>query len=169
MRETAPLLGHAYGWNRVRLACVPAIMDCVRSFAMVTAAVLSLGGAAAGCALSGASCTPPAGGRCEGPLPLARSGADNQIRLGITPDGRTLTAVVPCGGSLRIRQGSQVRLTWIASAVGAGGMSCASIALTAVLAQPLGGRELLDGATGTLLRPIECPSAGRAMIFSSCR
>ena len=54
-----------------------------------------------------------------------------------------------CGGRLVSRETrSAVTLTYLASAVGPGGMSCACIRLEADLASPIGRRTLVDGTTG---------------------
>ena len=113
-----------------------------------------------GCAATG--CTPPAGGRCAGPLPLPPDQLETPSKLlytgvGVSPDGRTIIVAVECGGRLVARERkNEVLLTWIASAVGAGAMSCAGVPLTAHLRRPLGGRPVIDGVTGTRLHPLVC-------------
>lgn len=113
-----------------------------------------------GCAATG--CTPPAGGRCAGPLPLPPDQLEtpsNVLRagVGVSPDERTIIVIVECGGRLVARESKhEVLLTWIASAVGAGAMSCAEVPLTAHLRQPLGSRPVIDSATGARLHPPVC-------------
>jgi len=122
---------------------------------------------AGGCAKSGTSgCTPQGGGRCAGPEPIPPDlwqGTAHSGRLlegpAVSPDGRTIIAAVECGGRLVARESrDEVVVTYIASAVGAGGMSCAEVALTAYLRQPLGSRRLVDGVTGARLHPAVCRS-----------
>ena len=120
---------------------------------------------AGGCATSG--CTPQAGGRCAGPEPIPPDLWPGTARSGrlldgpaVSPDGRTIIVFVECGGRLVVRESrDEVLVTWIASAVGAGGMSCAEVALTVYLRQPLGSRRLVDGVTGARLHPSVCRSA----------
>ena len=97
-----------------------------------------------------ASCTPPAGGRCEGPEPRQSVAA--------SPDDRTLATIVMCGGWLRISETPrEVRATFVASAVGAGAMSCARVRLTARLATPLARRLILDATSGDRVAVTHCP------------
>jgi hypothetical protein len=100
------------------------------------------------------------------------TGPDGRLTVGavaITPDGRTLTVVVLCGGKLTVREGTQVFITWIASAVGPGAMSCATVALTARLQRPLARRPLVDTVTGRTLRPVVCNVSGPAIYRTTCR
>jgi hypothetical protein len=118
-----------------------------------------------GCAATG--CTPPAGGRCAGPLPLPpdQLNPSNNVLfsgVGVSPDGQTIIVIVMCGGRLVARESkNEVLLTWIAGALGAGVMSCANVPLTAHLRRPLGDRPLIDGVTRARLHPLVC-HLGRA-------
>jgi len=114
-----------------------------------------------GCAATG--CTPPGGGgRCAGPLPLPPDQLEiprNVIvsGVGVSPDGRTIIVFALCGGRLVARESkNEVLLTWIASAVGAGGMSCPMTPLIAHLRRPLAGRPVIDGVTRTRVHPPVC-------------
>jgi hypothetical protein len=118
-----------------------------------------------GCATPG--CAPPAGGRCAGPEPIPpdlwwgthRTGL--QAGPAVSRDGRAIVVIVSCGGRLVVHESQdEVLITWIVGAVGAGGMSCAEVALTAYLRQPLGSRRLVDGVTGAQLHPPVCRSDG---------
>ena len=106
-----------------------------------------------------AACTAPAGGRCPGPLPITA--------ISLLDGGTRLVIDTLCGGQLRISQSrTRVTLTYLASRVGAGGMSCACVPLHADLAAPVGSRALIDGATGRPLvvdndHPL-CAAAGVA-------
>lgn len=113
--------------------------------------------AAAFVACSGTThCEPPAGGRCAGPEPLMVT-AGGAYGVGVTADDRTVVAVVPCGGRLEVKESATaVTLTWIASAVGAGAMSCAIVPLAKRLRSPLGARHLVDGPTGDRLPVGQC-------------
>jgi hypothetical protein len=116
-----------------------------------------------GCATSG--CTPLAGGRCAGPEPIPLYTWPGTPRTplyagpAVSPDGRTIIVIVPCGGRLVVHESQdEVLITWIASALGAGVMSCAEVALTVHLRQPLGSRRLVDSVTGARLHPPVCRS-----------
>jgi hypothetical protein len=116
-----------------------------------------------GCATSG--CTPLAGGRCAGPEPIPLYTWPGTPRTplyagpAVSPDGRTIIVIVPCGGRLAVHESQvEVLITWIASALGAGVMSCAEVTLTVHLRQPLGSRRLVDGVTGARLHPPVCRS-----------
>lgn len=86
---------------------------------------------------SAASCTPPAGGRCPGPIAVPE--------LAIENSGRRLVGVFMCGGRLTGRETAlAVFVTYVASAVGAGGMSCARVKLAVTLDQPLDNRRVID-------------------------
>lgn len=122
------------------------------------------------------ACVPPAGGRCAGPEPLpappspTRPGGHLTVGgVAVTPDGRTLTVMVLCGGTLRLHEGAAVSVTYVAGAVGAGAMSCALVPLTAQLRQPLGARRLVDGVSGRALRPVVCHASGQAVFRTACR
>jgi len=53
-----------------------------------------------------------------------------------------------CGGHLKARESrTRVQVTYIASEVGPGGMSCAHVPLTVELSKPLGARPIVDGVT----------------------
>ena len=90
------------------------------------------------------TCVPPAGGRCPGPEPI--------YSLHLDRTGTVLSATFACGGRLTADEStSDVVVTYFASAVGAGAMSCAAVVLRVRLATPLDGRRLTDGATHTLI------------------
>jgi len=75
----------------------------------------------------GATCHPSGGGRCAGPTPIA--GSINGP-LTLTADGRTLSGFFLCGGRLAVSQSpTQVTLTYIASAVRGGGLTCPTVPL----------------------------------------
>jgi hypothetical protein len=85
----------------------------------------------------------------------------------VSPDGRTIIAVVECGGRLVARESrDEVVVTYIASAVEPGGMSCGIVALTAHLRQPLGSRRLVDGVTGARLHPPVCRTASGSLPYA---
>jgi hypothetical protein len=95
-------------------------------------------------------CHPGAGGRCAGAEPVAAALVGS---LHPTPDRRTVWGRFPCGGRLTAREtAQQVALTYVASAVGHGAMSCALVPLAVVLAEPLGHRRVVDAETGQVLR-----------------
>jgi hypothetical protein len=59
-----------------------------------------------------------------------------------------LSDTFACGGRLTADESSsRVVVTYVASAVGAGAMSCAAIVLRVRLAAPLAGRPVIDGVT----------------------
>ena len=94
-------------------------------------------------------CGQVGGGRCTGPAPIGRG------VLSVTSDGRTVMGAFGCGGSLTATDdAAQVRVTYTASAVPAGGLSCTSVVLTVTLPAPLGSRTLVDGVTGADLMQI---------------
>ena len=68
--------------------------------------------------------------------------------LVVAADGLTLSGRFGCGGSLAaVETTDQVTLTFIAAAVGAGGLSCGLVALRVGLHRPLGSRVVVDGVT----------------------
>ena len=86
------------------------------------------------------ACSPPAGGRCPGPVPLTSVGVDDM--------GRHLSVFTLCGGRLHAKESRDaVTVTYVASRVGAGAMSCACITLRVTLSAPVGRRAMLDGVT----------------------
>jgi len=92
-------------------------------------------------------CGQVGGGRCAGPTPISPG------VVSVAADGRTLMGAFACGGSLSASESqTQVRVTYTASAVQAGGLSCTSLILTVTLAAPLGSRTLVDGVNGASLR-----------------
>ena len=121
------------------------------ALATLLAGCASSGGRApAGGHPSGSTCTPPAGGRCAGPLPVAE--------LAVEKSGRRLVGVFMCGGDFSARETTAtVYVTYLASAVGAGGMSCARIKLAVLLTQPLGNRRVIDTTTGHAVPLKLCP------------
>jgi hypothetical protein len=145
------------GWfERTSLGCL-----------MMTAAVIA---AVTGCAdgttgtarpavhLSASACVPSAGGRCAGPEPVSRA-LDGQLSLDLS--GQRLSGRFACGGELTAEEGStRVVLTYIASAVGAGGMACAIANVSVELMAPLGTRSLVDATDGATLTVGPAPSAG---------
>jgi hypothetical protein len=65
--------------------------------------------------------------------------------LAIEHGGRRLVGVFMCGGRFSARETSgAVFVTYVASAVGAGGMSCARVPLSVTLDQPLDNRHVID-------------------------
>jgi len=116
----------------------------VRIRATLIALVVLLAGCAgsggrtpAGGHSSAATCTPPAGGRCPGPIAVPELAVENS--------GRRLVGVFMCGGRFTGRETSMaVFVTYVASAVGAGGMSCARVKLSVTLDQPLDNRRVID-------------------------
>jgi hypothetical protein len=91
------------------------------------------------------SCLPPAGGRCPGP--------ERIYSLHLDRTGRVLSGTFACGGRLTADEStSDVVVTYFASAVGAGAMSCAEVVLRVRLATPLAGRRLTDGSTHRLIQ-----------------
>ena len=96
------------------------------------------------------------------------SGPGGHLASGVAvfPDGRTIVAVVLCGSRLVARETQgEVLVTWVASAVGPGGMSCARIPLTAHLRRSLGTRRLVDGVTGAQLRPTVCRTSNGSFSY----
>ena len=109
--------------------------------AVAAFALAVVGTGAIGCS-SHRGCSPPAGGRCAGPRPIG-SGQLVESRDGLTLSGRFL-----CGGRLgETETSSEVVVTYEASAVGAGAMSCANVPLSVTLTRALGNRTVLDGVT----------------------
>jgi hypothetical protein len=121
-------------------------------------------------ALRSQQCEVRAGGRCAGPepMPLVRTSPRGNHRVlvygpALTPDGRTLLVTTMCGGALRVKESPQeVVVTYVASDVGAGGMTCALVPLRAQFAQPLGGRPLFDGVTHQQVWPVRLCRAHEA-------
>lgn len=102
-------------------------------------------------------CVPPAGGRCGGPAPVERWLVGPLL---VSADGRTLAGRFQCGGRLSAREApGQVTLTFVASSVGAGAMSCALVPVSVALRSPLGTRTLVDGVTHQVL-----PAPSRAAV-----
>jgi hypothetical protein len=88
------------------------------------------------------TCTPPAGGRCA--ADVAWPG-----EISLSPDGRTLSGPVLCGGTLHdIDSPDRVTLRLHLGAVGPGAMSCARVEVSIRLAEPLGGRPVYDAVSG---------------------
>lgn len=95
---------------------------------------------------AGAACTPPPGGRCGGPAAITQE-------LTVDSSGRQISGVFQCGGTLTAAEtDTAVTLTYRASAVPAGGLTCALIRLSVTLHRPLGGRTLVDGTTHRTLQ-----------------
>jgi hypothetical protein len=70
-------------------------------------------------------------------------------QLAVSADGRTVSGRFQCGGRLRAKEsGHTVTITYVASAVRSGAMSCAMVALKVRLATPLGSRRVVDGVSG---------------------
>jgi hypothetical protein len=91
------------------------------------------------------TCRPPAGGRCAGPAPVP---SWLYGPLALAADGRTISGRFQCGGRLAATEtAAQVRLTFIASSVGTGGLSCALESLNVQLHGELGSRAVIDGVT----------------------
>jgi hypothetical protein len=92
------------------------------------------------------TCAPPAGGRCAGNV--AWRGP-----MTVTPDGRTLTGVVLCGGTFHATESrDRVMLRLHVGAIGPGAMLCARVDVRVTLARPLGGRRVYDAVSGDLVR-----------------
>lgn len=63
-----------------------------------------------------------------------------------------------CGGRFSARETpSTVYVTYVASSVGAGGMSCARVKLSATLAKPVDNRRVIDTTTGQPVPLKLCP------------
>jgi hypothetical protein len=70
-----------------------------------------------------------------------------------------LSGTFMCGGQLVAKASTRlVTVTYVASAVSGGGMSCALVVLRVHLTAPVGTREVLDGATH---KPLELVTATR--------
>lgn len=68
--------------------------------------------------------------------------------LTIASDGRTVSGRFQCGGRLIAEETpTRVTLTFVAGAVGSGGLSCALVPLEVVLHANLGSRVVEDGVT----------------------
>lgn len=107
---------------------------------------------------------PPAGGRCGGPEPLQA--------VSVGADDRRLATVVMCGGSLRLSETpNAVLVTYVASAVGPGAMSCARVRLTARLAAPLARRPVVDATSGDRVPVTQCtahPTRAPGYVLTAC-
>jgi hypothetical protein len=113
--------------TRTRTILVVALAAAVASVAAIVLTV----------AFTDGSCRAVAGGRCAGTEPVAG--------LIVSADGRTLGETVNCGGRLTAREtANRVIVTFTATAVGAGGMSCARVPLTVTLHAPLNRRSVVD-------------------------
>ena len=138
----------------VLLACVALVL---------VACANPTGTAGVPAAPSATSCAPPAGGRCEGPEPIES--------MVVSANGRRLATVVMCGGWLRVSETtSVVQVTYVASAVGAGAMSCARVRLTAGLARPLADRAVVDATRGDRVAVTHCgpPARARGDVLTAC-
>jgi hypothetical protein len=97
-----------------------------------------------------APCKIRAGARCPGPAPVD-SALIGQLYLA----SRTQLAIYgdfQCGGQLRATESTQlVTITYVASRVRTGAMTCAKVNLSVRLAEPLDGRRVIDGVTGERL------------------
>lgn len=119
----------------------------------------STGGVSPGSPTGAASCTPPGGGRCAGPEPVGRWLVD---QLGVDATGTVISGRFQCGGALEASEtSSRVLLTYIASAVGFGGMACMLVPLSVQLTSPLGDRAVIDGVTGEHLDVATSTASGR--------
>jgi hypothetical protein len=86
-----------------------------------------------------------AGGRCGGPTAIS-------IPIYVREGEHVLHARFMCGGKLQAAETStEVRLTWVASRVGSGAMSCAMVDLAAQLPSALGNRSVVDAVSGRTL------------------
>lgn len=120
-----------------------------KAAAIVACVVAPLMGSACSGSSSGSPsashCTPPPGGRCAGPAPIT-------TQLTVDASGRQISGVFQCGGTLAATESErQVTLTYRASAVRAGGLTCALIRVSVSLEQPLGNRTVVDGTTHATL------------------
>jgi hypothetical protein len=69
--------------------------------------------------------------------------------LTLDRNGQRLHAIFLCGGRLVARQSpQQVTISYIASRVRQGAMTCARVDLAVHLSQPLGARPVVDAFTG---------------------
>lgn len=88
----------------------------------------------------GEGCHDPAGGRCAGPRDISS--------LTLTAHGRTLQAVVMCGGFLVAQEDRRrVVLTYYEPEIAPGARLCAMVPLAVHLRAPLGSRVVLDGVS----------------------
>ncbi|MDE3205839.1 MAG: hypothetical protein KGQ66_16650 [Acidobacteriota bacterium] len=117
---------------------------------LLTAALVGVAGGCSSGTASGPTppttiCQPAGGNRCAGPAPVQTWLYGPLV---VAADGLTLSGRFECGGSLEaVETNDQVTLTFIAAAVGAGGLSCALVPLRVGLHHPLGSRAVVDGVT----------------------
>jgi len=71
----------------------------------------------------------------------------------VSPDGRTLHGIVPCGGTLEIisQTADRVEVRLRVGALGPGVMTCARVDVAVQLDGPLDGRPVYDAVTGQTL------------------
>ena len=108
-------------------------MKCRRAIGASAAGLLA-GALIAGCGV--------AGGRPAGPQEL---GTD----LTVSADGLHLGAALCGGGTLKAAESpTAVTVTFLASAIDGGGMTCRLFPEEVALEAPLGGRKVIDGVNG---------------------
>ncbi len=143
--------------------CGRTCLGCLTMTAAVIATVTGCAGGTTGAAgrvvhSSASACVPPGGGRCAGPEPVSQA-LDGLFSL--DSSGQRLSGRFACGGELTAEESpTRVALTYIASAVGAGGMACAIASVSVDLMAPLGTRSLVDATDGSTLTVGPAPPAG---------
>ncbi len=126
------------------------LLAFVAASAVTTAACGQANSATAGTSseptATASSCAPLGGGRCAGPEAVTDAIVG---QLSADSAGTTISGRFQCGGELTASEtSSHVVLTYVASAVTAGGMACAVVPLSVQLKAPLGSRTLIDGVSG---------------------
>jgi hypothetical protein len=104
------------------------------------------------------SCVPRAGGRCPGPASVD-SALLGELYLA-SRSQLSISGLFLCGGRLHAKESpDRVTITYIASRVRGGAMTCAKVPLSVRLAAPLAGRTVVDGVSGQVLTVGVLPNA----------